>query len=528
MIAPSARNRKTSFVYFVLFLGYLGFNLFLVHTVYVHHDEGWYLYASQLVYRGKLPYLDFAYFQTPLSPYVYGLFQYLAGPSVLVGRLTSLALSLGLAILTVVVARRLGGDLAAIVALLCLGTSADFMRVGSYANNVILSTFLAMLGTWWLLGDWSKRSVQILAAGCWSLAVLVRLSFAPALALVVLFVLWYHRRRVVAAWPAVVTPGLVLLAGLGSFAVISFDRTYFNLVAAQVGRQRQFDLSLTPVADVSDLELVLGPLLLYASALVIILTFGAVYLWYASRSHLKRPAEGQQARRLVLLMGLLIPVIYLPNVLPGDIYPTYLALPYPFACILAGWLVARLNQERRLPSPVLVGGAGLVIVLAALISGLYLSIIASWQNPGLRQLQALSAYVESTSDSSRPLFTFETTLAANTGRAVTPGTAMSYFSYFPKFSLTQATHYRVVNDALLSEQLTRREAGLVLLTDFDVHLIRDPANPRRAEPVALTQTRLFTLFPELDGRYWLAKTVANYGEWDNHLYIFRPSQEPEK
>lgn len=518
---------STVIIYSVLFLSYLGLNLFLVHTVYVHHDEGWYLYASQQVYRGKLPYLDFAYFQTPLLPYVYGLFQYLAGPSVLVGRLTSLTLSVGLAGLTVLIARRLGGDLAAIVALLCLGVSADFMRVGSYANNVILSAFLAMLGTWWLRGDWSKRSVQILATACWSLAVLARLSFAPALAMVVGFILWHHRRRVVAAWPAVVTPGLVLLAGLGRFVVASFDHTYFNLVASQLGRRHQVDLPLSSVAGVSNLELVLASTLLYASALAIILTFGAASLWYASRSHLQQPPEAQQSKRLVLLIGLLVPVVYLPNILPGDIYPTYLASPYPFACILAGWLVARLKRERRWPSLILVGGAGLAIVLVTMISGIYLSIIISWQNPGLKQLQALSAYVESSSDPSRPLFTFETALAANTGRAVTPGTAMSYFSYFPKFSTDQATHYRVVNDALLSEQLTRREADVVLLTDFDVRRIRDPGSPLRAGPVALTQAQLFAFFPELEGRYWLAKTVANYGEWDNHLYIFRLNQGKE-
>lgn len=59
----------------------------------VNADEGWYLYASQLVFRGKVPYRDFAYTQTPLLPYVYGLPQILLGPGLYLGRVTSLLLS---------------------------------------------------------------------------------------------------------------------------------------------------------------------------------------------------------------------------------------------------------------------------------------------------------------------------------------------------------------------------------------------------------------------------------------------------
>lgn len=518
-MARLSPSRRIFFVYLFLFLCYLGLNLFLVHKVYVHHDEGWYLYASQLVYRGELPYLDFAYFQAPLLPYVYGLIQYMVGPNVLAGRITSLALNVCLAGLTSLVARRLGGNLAAIIALLCLGTSADFMRVGSYTNNTILSVFLAMLGTWWLLGDWSARRVQVFGIGCWSLAVLARLTWGPALALLVGFILWRHRRRVAVAWPAVVTPALILAAGLGYFAFASFDRTFFNLIAAQLARQNQFGGALNPANGISELELVLGPVLLYLPALMIVLTLGPIFLWNTLRRPRQRSDRTQPDQPLVLLIGLLIPLIYVPHILPGDIYPTYLASAYPFVCILAGWLATRLSQEKQLPSWAMVGVNGLAISLAVLMSGIYTSIIVSWQNPQLTQLQTLSAYIESITAPTDRLLTFETVLAANTGRFVTPGTAMSYFSYFPRFSKDEAIHYRVINKALVSEQLAHQEAQLVLLTDFDVHLILESTNPSRVEPVALTQSQLFRLFPELKGRYALAKTVDNYGEWNNHLYV---------
>ena len=56
-------------------------------------DEGWYLYASKLVWQGQLPYQDFAYTQTPLLPYIYGLPQIILGPGIYLGRITSILFS---------------------------------------------------------------------------------------------------------------------------------------------------------------------------------------------------------------------------------------------------------------------------------------------------------------------------------------------------------------------------------------------------------------------------------------------------
>ena len=40
----------------------------------LNQDEGWYLYAANLVADGKLPYRDFFYTQGPLLPTVYSVF----------------------------------------------------------------------------------------------------------------------------------------------------------------------------------------------------------------------------------------------------------------------------------------------------------------------------------------------------------------------------------------------------------------------------------------------------------------------
>jgi hypothetical protein len=57
-------------------------------------DEGFYLTASRLVMQGQLPYRDFAFTQMPLSAYLYGIPQSLFPPSILLGRATSVVLSI--------------------------------------------------------------------------------------------------------------------------------------------------------------------------------------------------------------------------------------------------------------------------------------------------------------------------------------------------------------------------------------------------------------------------------------------------
>ena len=57
-------------------------------------DEGWYLLASKMVLQGQLPYRDFAFTQMPLLPYIYGIPQILFSSSIVIGRVTSVILSL--------------------------------------------------------------------------------------------------------------------------------------------------------------------------------------------------------------------------------------------------------------------------------------------------------------------------------------------------------------------------------------------------------------------------------------------------
>ena len=74
----------------------------------LNQDEGWYLYAAQLVASGQWPYVDFAFTQGPVMPLVYALFKpVITAGGLAGGRLITALLGLMAAVLAARLAARL-------------------------------------------------------------------------------------------------------------------------------------------------------------------------------------------------------------------------------------------------------------------------------------------------------------------------------------------------------------------------------------------------------------------------------------
>ncbi len=157
-------------------------------------DEGWYLYGSTLVLRGRLPYSDFAYTQMPLLPYVYGALQGVS-PSLFIGRLTSVAISFGTVGLSVVMAKRYAGAWAGAFAALFLAA----FSFGIYFNAIVktyalvsfcFSATLCVLSSD-LKATWKYPLALVYAFG----AAMVRISAIFFVAPILLYILIAAPRR---------------------------------------------------------------------------------------------------------------------------------------------------------------------------------------------------------------------------------------------------------------------------------------------------------------------------------------------
>ena len=117
----SGENKNSFFkrekpVFWLFFALYFLLGLAFVFLGKFWADENWYFVGSWLVASGELPYRDFFIHHNPLVFYTYALPQYFFGPSLIVGRLTSLLLMMLIFVLVWRLAKKLGGRTATLIA----------------------------------------------------------------------------------------------------------------------------------------------------------------------------------------------------------------------------------------------------------------------------------------------------------------------------------------------------------------------------------------------------------------------------
>ena len=83
--------------------------LWMVYMGDIHTDESWWFYGSILTANGYFPHYDFAIHHNGLFYFIYAIPQYLFGSDIIVGRLTSIFLSVLIFYMTMRLSYREGG-----------------------------------------------------------------------------------------------------------------------------------------------------------------------------------------------------------------------------------------------------------------------------------------------------------------------------------------------------------------------------------------------------------------------------------
>ena len=189
----------------------------------LNQDEGWYLYAANMVADGRLPYRDFFFTQGPLLPLVYSLFTPIWG---LGGLLGARVFTLAIGAAGIAVAMRLSHRLApegrkghaALVTLLLLGCNLYHVYYIAIPKTYALASLLVMAGFWLLCKGsdefYAKRHLAAAGAGfCLALAAGARISLGALLASTALCLLFARRWRTFVVFSAAGAAGLAVVYG---------------------------------------------------------------------------------------------------------------------------------------------------------------------------------------------------------------------------------------------------------------------------------------------------------------------------
>lgn len=457
----------------VAFLALTAF--YVVHRVEML-DEGWYLYAGKLAWRGELPYRDFAYFQAPLLPYLYGASQKLLAPGILSGRLLATAFAAATWLLTISLARRLGGSRAATLAGLAFLTSiylySHFPIVLTYAP----AAFFLMAAADSLSRGWIFRTIlfAVLAAG-------IRISLVPAVAILAAGAfLGSPRSR---------ADALRLVAGLAVGALLALifllpdpSLAWFNLVAYHVRGsllERLRSAGASAVQTIATTSVLILPALLAP--------------WLV-------PGE-----RHVRTLTATVVAILLANLIPTTTAPYYNSVLLPLLAVLAGLSLARLRSRLVLATLVLLHA------LAQLEPARRLHVVSLAPRPrawpfeerldGIREVgRDLHAATTSTSR----IFTLATYFAIEADRDVMPGLSMSIFSVEFFATREQCLRHHTVNPEMIRDWFRDGVPDVVLLTGWELQSLGGRDGP---------------ILAPLREHYTIRKVYGRVGQVDDKAFL---------
>jgi dolichyl-phosphate-mannose-protein mannosyltransferase len=281
-------------------------------------DEGDYAAAAGLVVDGRLPYHDFLYTQTPVLPYVYGVWGLLTGETWLGLRALSVLFSLALALLLYEHLRGRVGRAWALVGVGLLSSSTLFFTWYPTVKTYALSTLL-LFGAYVLIEGTERPSVRA-AAGAGALAALSVQTRSLLLggALVLAWAAWRHTalRTYALGFAAGLTPSIV-------FFVLDADRFLFGNVwyhgaRSQGGLVGDFEQKAKVVANLVGIPTDSRPLPQFFVLLVSVVISASVL----------RAARGRVPLALLTAGGLALVAL-----LPTPTYTQYFATTVPFLVV---------------------------------------------------------------------------------------------------------------------------------------------------------------------------------------------------
>jgi peptidoglycan/LPS O-acetylase OafA/YrhL len=444
-------------------------------------DEGWYLYAARLVYRGQLPYRDFSFTQMPLLPYVYGPFQ-LLHQSLYTGRAVSLVFATAAIALCVRVAwREAGRPAAAAVGLLCVAAPTVVYNLTLTKTYALVAFFLAALLATLLSPGRRSITFPLAAAAAVGLA-LTRTSGVPLAVLVVAYLLWQAPdRRVRLCVGAIAGAGVAILA---AFVLPDVAAARFNL--ASFHQLLWYDAPLRARWDTIVKDRIpdwfgdyWGYVLLVGASVVALVTSESLRRYVRTRAAYALLTAGVVLFLAVqLAAGQFAAVEYVAPVIP-------IVITIPIVLL-----------SRRLLGPdgthPVFHGAGIVatvvvVALAALTAvhpsaGEYL--VGRDDAQSVASANRVAAYLHdhtSASDEILALWAQPATVAAD--RDLVPPVTFSLFSY-EDLSNARADALHYVNQTRLREIIESRRPAAIVLTDVDRTFLgfAGSLSPRRTDP----------------------------------------------
>ena len=481
----------------------------------LNQDEGWYLYAAQMVRAGKMPYRDFFFTQGPALPFVYSALAGLWAPDALLsgllgGRVVTFLLGLFSTACAVGLVRRLVPEdrrgRASLIVFALLACNIYHVYFTTIPKTYALGSLFVMAGFLLL----ACRSPFAAFAGGLSLAFATGTRISLILILPVVGVTLLVRFRAF-RWRFLwfgLGGALGLFLTYGLFALDPVSRA--SLLAAQSYHAARggFDpfFAIGSVSRLSRGYAALGMVL-----------FGVLMTRRPAPTEPRLPIEQST---ILWMLGLSFAAVFLLQISAPFPYDDYqVPIMGMLTVLISSWYCRR-------------GGAAWFAVLAAGLVSFTAPQLQEWttyapdrfwsqkkEMTELAKLRQVGGIINALDPDGTDILTQDLYLAVETGRTVPPGLEMGPFSYFPEMSTEDARAVHVLNRELMGNLLESAPCRVAACSDYAFAI----SAPQCSETPREEQMGLFR---RLKRHYeWGYPPVRNFGQNSTTLLLLKRKGE---
>ena len=484
-------EERANSIYILLISVYVVLGIYYVFFGHLNYDEGFEIYASNLVYDGKIPYIDFWYTHGPVLSYIYGIPQLIFGSSLYVGRLTSLFFGALTLPFTVKIAEKFGGKIGAVVALALMTFNLYSVYLLTYAKAYELNAFFIVLSLYFLfrnnkLGTPTKYMLSIVFM---SLAAGVRQSLLILVVLLILYIIYVERKNLrtilVSSVTGLLTCGLIFLP----FLVLNRNATVFNLYSFYF--QNPYSV---PYDKMSVFLQMIDSFLIVS----ILMSVGVLILL------LNRQRYSSHIKFLYIAAFL----VFVIHFLPVEISREYPVIIMPVGSILAGYAFSEIyrNSSSDFTRYFLLMLLTIMSLFVLISNGVQEVDVSGNKGP-IQEVDEMATYIKSNTPKDGKILAFSTYIAVQADRELLPGFGYAYYTYNPDWDDEKTREYNAVNRNLLNQYIESRSASAILLTNIEKILIL------RNEPM-----------PLIEQHYDLVKTMGAWGQYSDTVYLYMPKK----
>lgn len=513
-------------VFWLLFCLYLLVGLIFVFMGKVWTDESWYFGGSWLIAKGMIPYKDFFVIHNPLFFYFYAIPQYFFGPSMIVGRLTSLVLMMLTFILAWRVSFQFGGKTAALITSGLLVTNLFSIYHFTTFHYRALETFLIVLFFTVLFEDIKNSIKYPLTTFILALVIGIRYPIGLISGLLILYIIYivYNNlkdKRIIISSVSVaaITLAMIMLP----FIIIAKEQFVFSTITYMFGSEKfymEFGLTGKDSIFMNLFNYYVGYMAAFKVFNATIIIIFSLLIYSAMRILLKQTKFKDMIIRNQNLVFLSIFITFneLFFLLARGSAVSHRTFIFPIAAIIAGAGVSKIIKGiKDNKSHLLVYCFVIVLIMSTpLLQDRELMPALKWEYSDLHYYYEAGHKVANYTNSGDKILTFTPIIALQANRELINQNVMELYDYFPIVDTKKAQKYNLMNTEMLFDYIATQKVKAVVLTDKRFF-------SNSGASLILDKDRI-ELLRVLDENYYLAEEIpypSEIGRGNVYIYIQR-------